>query len=111
MILIIDDDREFALGLERFLRFTGLDTVAVNSGTEALAMLHAGKPALIILDLHLPLMNGMTILRAVRKDPNFRNVPILVLTSDITRDKEIEAINAGAQAFLVKGTLGWPSLL
>jgi DNA-binding response OmpR family regulator len=111
MILIVDDEKDFAQSLERFLRFTGLDAVAVNSSTEALALINTRKPSLIVLDLTMPDIDGMTLLRAVRKDQAFRNVPILVYTDEISRDKELEALNAGAQDFIVKGTVTWPVLL
>src|ERR1041385_6861913 len=68
MILIVEDEKDFAHSLERFLRFTGLDAVAVNTSGEALDLVNTRKPSLIILDLTLPDIDGMTLLRAIRKD-------------------------------------------
>jgi PleD family two-component response regulator len=74
-------------------------------------MLSLRKPKLIILDLKMPLMDGMTILRAVRSDPQFKRVPILIYTSDFSEESRALAINAGAQDFIVKGTVGWEFLV
>src|SRR5437763_11076608 len=111
MILIIDDDVQLATGLEKFFRYAGLDAIAIRSGIEALSLLHLRKPRLIVLDLDMPGMDGMTLLRAIRQDAVFKDVPILIFTSDISREKETEACAAGAQKFFVKATVGWGSLL
>jgi DNA-binding response OmpR family regulator len=111
VVLLIDDDVALGISLEKVFRFDGLDAVSVRSGTEAISMLSLRKPKLIILDLKMPLMDGMTILRAIRSDPQFKSVPILIYTSDFSEESRALAINAGAQDFIVKGTVGWKFLV
>ncbi len=111
MVLIIDDEVTMGTALEKLLRFAGLEAVAISNGMEALSMLHVRKPHLIILDLHMPMMDGMTVLRAIRQDETFENVPVMIYTSEFSQGKEREALEAGAQLFIVKGTMGWDSLV
>jgi two-component system chemotaxis response regulator CheY len=111
MILIIDDDVSLGTSLEKFFRYAGLDTVSVTSGMEALNLMSARVPALIIMDLNMPLLDGMMMLQAIRKDAAFAKVPILIFTADISREKEMATLKAGAQAYIVKGTVSWNMLL
>lgn len=111
MILIVEDDNVVAAGMERVLRFAGHDAVAVHSSTEALALLPVRKPGLIILDIQLPVIDGLTLLRAIRSDPAFARVPIMMYTSDYSKKSEEIARECGAQDFVVKGTVGWESFM
>jgi DNA-binding response OmpR family regulator len=111
MVLIVDDDTALAAGLERFFRFAGLDAVACPNGMEALALLAVRRPALIVLDLHMPAPDGLAVLRAIRRDKTFKSVPVVMYTSDFAKDQEDAAIAAGAQAYFVKGTIGMEALL
>ena len=111
MILIIDDDMQVARGLERFLRFSNLEATSVLSGSEALIMLHVRKPTLIILDLNMPTVDGMAVLRTIRKDATYDDVPILIYTSEYSQPNRLQVMDAGAQDFITKGTIGWDVLL
>jgi DNA-binding response OmpR family regulator len=111
MLLIVEDDTKLAASLERMFRYSGHDAVAIPSGSEALSLLHIKRPELIILDLVLPGMDGMTLLRAIRTDSSYSNVPIIVYTADFSDEKHRQAMEAGANDFIVKGTVGWDMLI
>ncbi len=111
MILIVDDDAQSASSLERFFRYVRLEAVAINSGMEALFFLNTSKPRLIIIDLKMPVMDGLTLIRAIRSDKNFKAVPILVYTSDVSKRAETDSLKAGAQGFLIKGTVSMTVVL
>ena len=111
VILIVDDEAALGTSLERMLRFTGLQATAITSGSDALAFIQIRRPSLIVLDLNMPGLDGMTLLRAIRADAAFKNVPIVVYTADFSHEMERKAYAAGAQAYLIKGTIGWDTLL
>jgi PleD family two-component response regulator len=111
MILIVDDDTKLGALLEKVFRFDGLEAVNVSSGMEALSLLHIRKPQLIMVDLAMPLMDGMTLLEAVRADPDYKSVPIVIYTSDFSRISQDKAFAMGAQDYFIKGTVGWQALL
>ena len=110
-MLIVDDDMAFAASLERVCRFAGLDAVSVSNGLEALSLLHIRRPKLIVLDLDMPGMDGLTVLRAIRKDAAYKSVPILIFTADFSELQQKLTIEAGAQDYIVKGTVGWNGLI
>lgn len=111
MILIVEDELQLSSSLERMFRFAGHDTVTAPTALEALSLMGVRKPDLIIVDLNLPAMDGLMFLRAVRSDRGFANVPVVIYTSDFSQAKQSEAMSLGAQDYIIKGTVGWESLL
>ena len=66
MILIVDDQKDAGTALERLLRHAGHEAVSVTGGAEALAMLYIRLPALVVLDVNMPDMDGLTVLRTIK---------------------------------------------
>ena len=110
MILIVDGDKLAGSSLERMLRYQGFEVMAVQKGSEALVLMDLRKPEGIILELNVEGINGITLLRAIRKDPAFASVPVIIYTSEFADDLRRELMDAGAQDYIVKGTIGWKSL-
>ena len=110
MILIVDDDAAMGASLERLLRVLGHNAVAISNAMEALSLLAVRRPQLIILDMHMPGVNGLMFIRAVRSDPMFASVPIWIYSVDFSESIMREAKAAGAQEYLVKGAIGYSSL-
>lgn len=88
--LIVEDDpklgRIFSVSLEQIGFETGLD----DNGLHYAALLESRKPALILLDVHLPFASGAEILDIIRADERWKNVPILVMTADINMAKSLD---------------------
>jgi two-component system, sensor histidine kinase RpfC len=102
-ILLADDNATNRKILETALLRSGHTVVAVNSGDEALAALAKRKFDLAILDVRMPDMSGIDVLRAWRFQEQIGSrLPILMLSADATQDTVREALDAGAQAFLAK---------
>lgn len=80
-ILIVDDDQDFAQLLEFDLKKQGYEIVLAPDGEEGLAKALSVKPALIILDIKMPKMDGYTFVRRLKKNPETKNLPLVVLTS------------------------------
>ena len=111
MILILDADPATGPGLARLLRYNGHAAECVALAAEALALLPIRKPQALVVDLRLPQIGGLEFIRAVRADPTYADVPIIVYTGDFSAAAAEEARRAGATDVIVKGTLGIQSLL
>jgi two-component system chemotaxis response regulator CheY len=111
MILIVDDQKEIGASLERLLRYAGHEAVSVTGGTEALAMLHVRKPSLLVLDINMPEMDGLTLLRTIKEHADLKDVRIVMYSTDTRPELVEEAKQLGAMEFLVKGTMGFEELV
>ena len=111
MILIVDDQKDAGTGLERLLRYAGHDSVSVTGGAEALAMLHVRKPSLMILDVNMPEMDGLSVLRTIREHDQLKDVRVVMYSADAHPETMKEAKRLGAVDFLVKGTTGFDKLI
>ena len=98
-VLIVEDDRAICSFMRRVLEANGYESIIVGTGREALSMLTSHCPDVVILDLGLPDMDGMTILRNVRK---WSKVPILVVSARSHERDKVEALDAGADDYLTK---------
>ncbi len=87
------------------------DVIVVHDGVEALDYLHCrgkftgrsnGHPAVILLDLKMPKVDGMEVLRTVKSDPDLRMIPIVVLTSSGEERDLVESYRQGVNAYVVK---------
>jgi CheY-like chemotaxis protein len=75
MILIVDDQNDASLPLERLLAHAGQEAVSVTTGAEAIAVLRACKPILLVLDLHMPEVDGLTILGTIKLEESLKDIP------------------------------------
>ncbi len=101
-VLIVDDDlinRKLMSAMLRKQEFVA-NIVEASNGQEALEMLRNGGIGLVLLDLIMPVMDGITVLQLMEADPNLKSIPIIVLTTDET--KKSEALNSGANDFISK---------
>jgi CheY-like chemotaxis protein len=111
VVVIVDDQVRLARALEKLFRSAGIHAVAYVSGAEALAVLPALCPKLILLDLHMPTPDGAAVLQAIREDKTLDSIPVLIHTSDADPATARWAIEAGAQGLIVKGAVGCEELV
>ncbi len=101
-VLVVDDDPETCAMIEGLLRSTELEVLSVSNGREAVEVLGDFQPDLVLLDLLMPEMDGMTFLDKVRSDPETFSLPVVVLTGkELTRD-EVEALSRTTAGVLAK---------
>ena len=97
-VLIVEDDPDIQDNLRILLEFEGYQVHSVANGAEALQYFESGHlPALVLLDLMMPIMNGWEFLTACQKDPRFAKIPVVVLSAIANKD-----IAYGATDFLRK---------
>jgi len=94
-ILVIDDDEEACEIIERFLVKDGFNVVTANSGKQGLQLAHELQPAAITLDVMMPSMDGWTVLRTLKADPELHNIPVIMLSmiDDRTRGYSLGAVD------------------
>ncbi len=102
VILVIDDDRELCEGLAEYLSLQGYAVQCATNGREALRLLadSQNRPALVLLDLMMPVLDGWGFLAARRRDPQLADLPVVILSGchDVTQ----KARDAGAVAVVRK---------
>lgn len=99
-ILLVEDDALLADGIIGALRKGGYSASHVARGGEALHVIHSEKPEIVILDLGLPDMDGMTLLKSLRAANN--PVQVLVLTARDAVHEKVSGLDAGADDYLTK---------
>jgi two-component system alkaline phosphatase synthesis response regulator PhoP len=103
-ILVIEDDRQIRRVVQGYLEQAGYRVLAAVDGESGLALALAHKPALIVLDLMLPGVDGWEITRRLRKssDPAIANVHILMLTARVEEADRVDGLRLGADDYVVK---------
>jgi CheY-like chemotaxis protein len=109
-ILLVEDDRFLRRACEASLRQRGFSVTVAVDGEEALDKVHQAPPDLILLDLLMPRMTGLEVLRALRAQGPTRGIPVLIL-SNSSREQDAEEIRTlGVCDYLVKANLSLQEL-
>ena len=102
LVLDVDDNEQNLQLLEEYLSSWGYDVVLAHDGREALDLYPANDPAIIVLDVMMPGMDGYEACRHIKSSPAGRTIPILMLTALTGTEDKIRALEAGADDFLNK---------
>jgi two-component system chemotaxis response regulator CheY len=108
-ILVVDDSalmRSFAKGSLKQLKLNNVDEA--ENGEEALLKLKKDMYDLVLSDLHMPNMNGLELLKAVRSDINLKDIPFIIMTLDGKKDVLLEAVKEGLNDYLIKPVTAGP---
>lgn len=109
-VLLVEDDRFLRRACEASLRQRGFTVMAAADGEEGLRLARAEAPDLVLLDLLMPKLSGVDVLRALKADEATRGIPVLVL-SNSSRQQDIDEITRlGAVGYLVKANLSLQEL-
>ncbi|AUS96963.1 DNA-binding response regulator [Clostridium thermosuccinogenes] len=98
-VLIVEDDKYIMSLVNMFLKDEGYRTITTSSGKEAVALFYANNPDLILLDLGLPDIDGMDVIRQIREKSN---APIIVLSAREEESDIINALDCGADDYMTK---------
>jgi len=101
-VLIIDDSKTVVTVLKKFLRSAGFETLEAFDAESGLAQLQPQLPDLIFLDIMLPGMNGFAALRAIRRDPATRNIPVIMMSGNEQAMEQFFGTRIGADDFMKK---------
>lgn len=106
-ILLIEDDKVDALTVQRAMKEIKVSNplVVAHNGLEGLNYLkenRSNKPCIILLDLNMPKMNGLEFLVEMKKDPEFRKIPVIVLTTSSAEPDVNKSFSIGIAGYMVK---------
>ena len=105
LVLIVDDYEDAREMYAEYLQFSGFRVAEARNGLEAMEKAFALRPAVILMDLSLPVMDGWEATRRLKKDPRTRSIPVVALTGHALDGHSREAEDAGCDAYVTKPCL------
>ncbi|MBS1827207.1 MAG: response regulator [Acidobacteria bacterium] len=104
-VLIVDDSAAIRKILQRVLRQAEMsigEVFEAGDGVEALASLKEHKVGLVLSDINMPNMDGLQLLSQIRGSADWKNLPVLMITTEGSQNKVLEAVNLGASGYVRK---------
>lgn len=112
IILLVDDDAMIVRMYQRKLEHDGFKVNLAFNGAEGIEALKKEKPDIVLLDIMMPKMNGIETLKAIKADPAYKNLPVIMLTNLGDRPDDVENCKKlGAADYLVKANVSLPQLV
>jgi DNA-binding response OmpR family regulator len=102
LVLVADDDDDILLLVTTRLRRDGFDVISASSGDQALALARERKPALAVLDIGMPGLDGLEVLEQIRADEELRGMLVLLLTAKAQESDVRRGYESGADAYVRK---------
>jgi DNA-binding response OmpR family regulator len=96
-VLVVDDDRSAVKYLSALLREHGFEPISAGDGAEGLRMVKQSRPDLIVLDIMMPKKSGLALCTELRRDPAYRDIPILMISGVAGMFAEIERLDVPAE--------------
>ncbi|HLD03437.1 MAG TPA: response regulator [Candidatus Dojkabacteria bacterium] len=110
-IIVVEDDQAYANVYQKKLTNEGFEVTIIGDGSQVIKTLQERKPELLLLDLMLPNTNGFEILTEIKKDPNLKELKV-VITSNLSQEEDQKkAKSLGAVDYLVKANISVPELI
>ncbi len=104
-VLIIEDDEDVSKILSLLLKTLDVDVLVADNGMTGFRMARDEQPDLVLVDIHLPGMNGLEVIRSIRATPKLAGLPLIVITGNSTVEYIKETARMGADDFLVKANV------
>jgi len=101
-VLIVDDEARTTVLEETILKHAGFECQIARDGLEAIQMARQNRPDLVLLDVFMPKLDGFETLAALRKDPKLRDLPVIMVTADLTENDVVRGLQMGADDYVVK---------
>ena len=101
-VLIVEDEEDAAELFAEMMRVSGFRVIKTSKSTPALSLMTAEKPDVILLDIMMPEISGLDILRQMRRDPTLAKIPVIVVTAKSMPADIKNGMEAGASTYLTK---------
>ena len=101
-VLLVEDTEDNRHMMRKLLEMSGYRVVEAVNGEEAVSVASLAKPAIILMDLSLPLIDGLAATRRIRSIPELNEVPIIAVSAHDTADFHSDALDAGCNAYITK---------
>ena len=100
--MVVEDTEDNRFMMRRLLEMTGYRVVEARNGEEAVEVAREETPALILMDLSLPVIDGLAATRLIRQLTGFEETPIVAVSAHDTSDFKAEALDAGCNSYITK---------
>ncbi len=101
-IVVVDDEPDTAEMIAEMMRLSGYKALKSFGGSQALSMITREKPAAVLLDLMMPDISGLEVLRFMRRDPRLAKIPVIIVSAKTLPEDIKTGMDAGANAYLTK---------
>ncbi|HEX8992612.1 MAG TPA: response regulator [Anaerolineales bacterium] len=101
-VMIIEDEPDAAEVFDEMMQLSGYRVLKTYSSTAALTLISQEKPSIVLLDIMMPDVSGLEVLRYVRSDPELASIPVVVVSAKATPEDIRLGLDAGASAYLTK---------
>ncbi|GBD03547.1 Chemotaxis protein CheY [bacterium HR19] len=102
-ILVVDDHEPMRRIIKTILRQAGFsDSEEAVDGKDAIAKLKEKKFDVVLLDQNMPGLTGIEVLKIIKQDPELKNIPVIMVTAETSKEKVMEAIQLGVSDYIVK---------
>jgi two-component system cell cycle response regulator DivK len=101
-VLLVEDTEDNRFMMRRLLEMSGYRVIEATNGEEAVKVAEAEMPGLILMDLSLPVIDGLAATRLIRKLPKLRQTPIIAVSAHDSSDFLVEALGAGCNSYITK---------
>lgn len=101
-ILVVDDEPDIVALIRLRLMREGFEVVEAHNGEAAIKMVASSKPGLIILDIMMPGMNGWEVNERLKANPEYRDIPVIMLTALNEFDEQFKSLQAGVRDYITK---------
>ena len=101
-VLLVEDTEDNRFMMRRLLEMAGYEVIEATNGEEAVELAGSEHPQLILMDLSLPVIDGLAATRAIRKLDGFGKVPIVAVSAHNSSDFQAEALAAGCNGYITK---------
>jgi CheY-like chemotaxis protein len=102
LVLLVEDTEDNRFMMKRLLELSGYEVAEARNGEEAVRLASERRPEMILMDLSLPIIDGLAATRRIRALPGLEKVPIVVVSAHDTADFHAEAIAAGCNSYITK---------
>ncbi len=102
VILIVEDNEKNMKLVRDVLQFKGYQTLEATTGAEGLRLAREGRPDLVLMDIQLPDIDGITALARLRADPQTQKIPVVAVSASVMPDEQQRIVASGFDAFITK---------
>ena len=100
--VVIDDDQHLLKSYKLKLEKEGIDATVTDDPVSAVEIIRSSRPDVVVLDVLMPSKNGWDILRELQAEESLKQIPVIMVSNIGSQEKESEAVEAGASAYMVK---------
>lgn len=101
-ILYVEDNLDNRILIQRILEAEGYTFLGASNAAEGLRIARADTPDLILVDINMPEVDGLTMTKELKADPRFANVPVIAITANVMRGDRERTLNAGCDGYIQK---------